>query len=226
MTWAGRSRSRSLALPVSAKTSRTRSRGNILAITPRLTWSLRRMPAGRPAGARAIAVARPRTSTSMTQLHDYVNGIEARPHVPLKDRGGSSLIMSLPRVAPDGPAPSLGHGRRAVDEHRTVCVGLDTHKARIAVAVAEPGREGAVRFHGEIANQPEAVRRLIERLGEKHGRLRVCYDVPWRPGSATPTPPGRKGRWRTPTGGCAATCRGTSTSTSTRSATPSCGRSC
>jgi transposase len=64
-----------------------------------------------------------------------------------------------------------------VDEHRTVCVGLDTHKARIAVAVAEPGREGAVRFHGEIANQPEAVRRLIERLGEKHGRLRVCYEA-------------------------------------------------
>jgi transposase len=64
-----------------------------------------------------------------------------------------------------------------VDEHRTVCVGLDTHKAKIAVAVAEPGREGAVRFHGEIANQPEAVRRLIERLGEKHGRLRVCYEA-------------------------------------------------
>jgi hypothetical protein len=36
-----------------------------------------------------------------------------------------------------------------VDEDRTVCVGLDTHKAKIAVAVAEPGREGAVRFHGE-----------------------------------------------------------------------------
>jgi transposase len=51
-----------------------------------------------------------------------------------------------------------------------VCVGLDTHKARIAVAVAEPGREGEVRFHGEIANRPEAVRRLVERLADKHGR--------------------------------------------------------
>jgi transposase len=58
-----------------------------------------------------------------------------------------------------------------------VCVGLDTHKARIAVAVAEPGRAGEVRFQGEIANQPDAVRRLIERLGAKHGRLRVCYEA-------------------------------------------------
>ena len=64
-----------------------------------------------------------------------------------------------------------------MDEDRAVCVGLDTHKARIAVALAEPGRSGEVRFQGEIANQPEAVRRLIERLADKHGQLRVCYEA-------------------------------------------------
>jgi transposase len=64
-----------------------------------------------------------------------------------------------------------------VDEDRTVCVGLDTHKAKIAVAVAEPGRSGEVRFVGEIANQPDAVRRLVERLADKHGRLKVCYEA-------------------------------------------------
>src|SRR3954463_10937309 len=80
-------------------------------------------------------------------------------------------------VAPGRPVPSLRHGRRAVGEDRTVCVGLDTHKARIAVAVAEPGRSGEVRFHGEITNQPDSVRRMIERLSEKHGRLRVCYEA-------------------------------------------------
>ena len=58
-----------------------------------------------------------------------------------------------------------------------MCVGLDTHKAKIAVAVAEPGRSGEVRFQGEITNQADAVRRLIERLGGKHGRLRVCYEA-------------------------------------------------
>jgi transposase len=64
-----------------------------------------------------------------------------------------------------------------VGEDRTVCVGLDTHKAKIAVAVAEPGRMGEVRFQGEIANRPEAVRQLIERLAEKHGRRRVCDEA-------------------------------------------------
>jgi transposase len=73
--------------------------------------------------------------------------------------------------------PSLRHGRRAVGEDRTVCVGLDAHKATIAVAVAEPGRSGEVRFQGEIANRPEAVRRLIERLAAKHGELAVVYEA-------------------------------------------------
>jgi transposase len=59
-----------------------------------------------------------------------------------------------------------------VDEERTVCVGLDTHKVKIAVAVAEPGRSGEVCFQGEIANQPDAVWRLIERLDEEHGLQR------------------------------------------------------
>lgn len=64
-----------------------------------------------------------------------------------------------------------------MDEDRTVCVGLDTHKATIAVAVAEPGRLGEVRFLGEIANRPDAVRCLIEQLPAKHGQLRVCYEA-------------------------------------------------
>src|SRR5690242_18385445 len=85
--------------------------------------------------------------------------------------------MSFDGGCAGSPAPSPRHGRRAVDEDRAVCVGLDTHKARIAVAVAEPGRAGEVRFHGEIANRPEAVRRLIERLGAKHGQLKVCYEA-------------------------------------------------
>ena len=58
-----------------------------------------------------------------------------------------------------------------------VWVGLDTHKATIAVAVAEPGRSGEVRFQGEIANQPDAVRRLLDRLAAKHGRLEVAYEA-------------------------------------------------
>ena len=47
-------------------------------------------------------------------------------------------------------------------------VGLDVHAETIAVAVAE-GRN-QVRSLGTIANRPEAVRRLLGKLG----RLRMC----------------------------------------------------
>jgi transposase len=74
-----------------------------------------------------------------------------------------------------------------VGEDRAVCVGPGTHKAEIAVAVAEPGRAGEVRFRGEIANRPEAVRRLLERLADKHGRLRVCPENRGKPRSGAVT---------------------------------------
>ena len=67
-----------LALPVSARTRRTSPSGNALAITPRLMWSLTRMPAGRPAGMRAIVAAPPRTSASMAQPCSYVNRIGSK----------------------------------------------------------------------------------------------------------------------------------------------------
>jgi transposase len=53
-------------------------------------------------------------------------------------------------------------------------VGLDVHAETIAVAVAE--RSGEVRTLGTIPNTPEAVRRLIGKLGGREG-LRVCYEA-------------------------------------------------
>jgi transposase len=44
-------------------------------------------------------------------------------------------------------------------------VGLDEAKDSIAVAIAEPGRQGEVRDYGSIANTPEALTKLVRKLG-------------------------------------------------------------
>ena len=43
-------------------------------------------------------------------------------------------------------------------------VGLDVHKDTIAVAVAEEGQRSEVREHGEIANTPAAMTKLLARF--------------------------------------------------------------
>ena len=53
-------------------------------------------------------------------------------------------------------------------------IGLDVHAETIAVAVAE--RNGDVRPLGTIPNRPEAVRKLMKKLGPA-AHLRVCYEA-------------------------------------------------
>ena len=53
-------------------------------------------------------------------------------------------------------------------------IGMDVHAETIAVAIAE-GRKAA-RSLGTIPNRPEAVRRLLGKLGDP-GSLRVCYEA-------------------------------------------------
>jgi len=53
-------------------------------------------------------------------------------------------------------------------------VGLDVHAATIAVAVAEP--DGEVRFLGAIANQENAVARLVKKLNAE-GIWEACYEA-------------------------------------------------
>jgi transposase len=54
-------------------------------------------------------------------------------------------------------------------------VGLDVHKRTIAVAIADEGR-GEVRSYGTIQNTPEAVAKLVKRLGPAAG-LACCYEA-------------------------------------------------
>lgn len=57
---------------------------------------------------------------------------------------------------------------------RMLHVGLDVHAETIAVAVAE--RDGTVREVGTVLHRPEAVRKLVGKLGGPKG-LRVCYEA-------------------------------------------------
>jgi len=56
-------------------------------------------------------------------------------------------------------------------ENSEVFIGLDASKSRHAVAVAESGRKGEVRSHGEIGADAVSVRRLVRKLERPHLRL-------------------------------------------------------
>jgi transposase len=58
-----------------------------------------------------------------------------------------------------------------------VYVGLDTSKLKISVAVAAAGRDGEVRFLGDIDSTPEAVERLVRKLEKRHRRLCFVYEA-------------------------------------------------
>jgi transposase len=61
--------------------------------------------------------------------------------------------------------------------HSNAYIGLDTHKKSIAVAIADDGRDGEVRYYGAIANEPAAVAKLVKRLASKYERLYFCYEA-------------------------------------------------
>jgi len=68
-------------------------------------------------------------------------------------------------------------GGRVVKDHSEAFVGLDTSKLRNAVAVAEAGRTGEVRFLGEIENSAAATAKLVRKLAAQHGHLTFCYEA-------------------------------------------------
>jgi hypothetical protein len=46
-----------------------------------------------------------------------------------------------------------------------------------AVAIADDGRDGEVRYLGEIDNSPDAVRKLVAKLSRRYQRLHFCYEA-------------------------------------------------
>src|SRR3954453_4005585 len=58
-----------------------------------------------------------------------------------------------------------------------VFVGIDTAKAHNAVAVAEAGRDGEVRYLGTFDNTPDAVAKLVRKLADRYETLHFCYEA-------------------------------------------------
>ena len=56
-------------------------------------------------------------------------------------------------------------------------VAFDTSKLRNAVAIAEAGRAGEVRFLGEIENTEAAITKVVRKAAGKYGRLTFCYEA-------------------------------------------------
>ncbi|RWK79844.1 MAG: IS110 family transposase [Mesorhizobium sp.] len=73
--------------------------------------------------------------------------------------------------------PILITGGRAVADYREAFVGIDVAKLRNAIAVADAGREGEVRFFGEVDASEESMRRVIRRIATKFDRVYFCYEA-------------------------------------------------
>jgi transposase len=64
-----------------------------------------------------------------------------------------------------------------MSEHSEAFVAFDTAKLRNAVAIADAGREGEIRFLGEFENSGVATAKLVRKLAGKHRRLTFCYEA-------------------------------------------------
>jgi Transposase IS116/IS110/IS902 family len=64
-----------------------------------------------------------------------------------------------------------------VGHHSEAFIGIDTSKSRNAVAIAEGGRGGEVRYFGEFPTTEAATRKLVGKLAAKYGRLTFCYEA-------------------------------------------------
>jgi transposase len=62
-------------------------------------------------------------------------------------------------------------------EYSEAFVAFDVSKNKHAVAIADGGRAGEVRFLGAISSSPAAVERLIRKLAGRYDKLHFCYEA-------------------------------------------------
>src|ERR1700757_1363572 len=83
----------------------------------------------------------------------------------------------LRRGLPGWTGQSLKQGGRVVGHHTEAFVGIDTSKLRNAVAIADSGRGGEVRYLGEFPATEAAIQKLVAKLAAKYGHLTFCYEA-------------------------------------------------
>ena len=60
-------------------------------------------------------------------------------------------------------------------EYSELFVAFDVAKKKHALAIAEGGRSGEVRFLGDVENSALPIERSIRRLADRYDRLHVCF---------------------------------------------------
>src|SRR5260370_15154542 len=64
-----------------------------------------------------------------------------------------------------------------MNDHSEAFVAFDSSKLRNAVAIADAGRMGEIRYLGEIENTGVATAKLVRKLAANHRQLTFCYEA-------------------------------------------------
>ena len=64
-----------------------------------------------------------------------------------------------------------------MEKYSEVFVAFDVAKKKHAVAIAEGGRTGEVRFMGDVENSPLPIEKTIRRLAARYDQLHVCFEA-------------------------------------------------
>ncbi len=64
-----------------------------------------------------------------------------------------------------------------MSQYREAFVGIDVAKLKNAIAVAEFGRDGEIRYFGEVEASDVSMRRVIQRIAAKFDHVHFCYEA-------------------------------------------------